>query len=61
MSTYVFLETIRERKAKAAQLLKLHGFRKCGLCGMEVKAAKGTLKCDGWHWHSDCWSAFLKG
>ena len=61
MATAAFMETRKERLAQAEKLKKQYGFNPCGLCGMKVKVTRTSLKCDGWHWHSDCWGAFLKG
>lgn len=35
--------------------------RRCGMCGRHVSPWKGSLKCDGWHWHRKCWIEFLTG
>ena len=31
----------------------------CGYCGKTVEPRYASKKCDGWHWHVDCWKRFL--
>lgn len=31
----------------------------CGDCGKPVVPRYASKKCDGWHWHRECWDRFL--
>lgn len=57
----VFLSTNRERRVRAEQVRKRHGGHTCGSCGKPIRPSKHSLKCDGWHWHRECWRRFVGG
>ena len=33
----------------------------CGDCGKPVEPRYASKKCDGWHWHDDCWERLFAG